>query len=331
MNDTLTLTTRRTTPFRGRTTVLALGFPLAVVAVTAAITWSWRSQMPDPIAVHWGTDGADGFGSFSSHVIALTIVPAATSILLWALGFFAGRESFTRRIAVALSVWFALFFSGISLATLGVQRGVSDARNAGSISTPLAIVFAVTACVAAGAAWLMPPDPRLPTGAPVPAAAARLELQPGELPTWTRDVTFRGLAGSIVAVLAGVTIIGVVTHTWLLSLVVGLPIGLSLAFFTQWTVIVDEAGLTVRSTLGRPRFIIPLDEVEIAEVVWVRPLAEFGGWGIRNGKGGRVGVIIHTGAALQVHRSGGRIFLVTVDDAETGAALLNTLAERARG
>lgn len=330
MNRTPAATSHRTVPFRGRTTILALGFPLAVVAATAAIAWSWRSELPDPIAVHWGTNGPDGFGGFSSHVLGLTIVPVATSILLWALGCFAGRASFTRRIAVGMSVWFALFFTGIDLATLTVQRGVADARDAGSISTPLAIVFVVAASAAAAAAWLSPADPRLPTTRLVPPTAARLELRPGELATWTRDITFRSFVGSVAAVVAGVAIIGLISHAWVLAVVVGLLIGLSLAFFTQWTVSVDDAGLEVRSALGRPRFIIPLDEVEMAEVVQVRPLAEFGGWGIRSGKGGRVGVIIHAGPALQVHRSGGRIFLVTVDDAGAGAALLNTLAERAR-
>ena len=62
----------------------------------------------------------------------------------------------------------------------------------------------------------------------------------------------------------------------------------------------------------------------------VSPLAEFGGWGYRVGRGGRVGVVLRTGEGLQVERSGGRSFVVTIDDAATGAALLNTLAARSR-
>jgi hypothetical protein len=133
----------------------------------------------------------------------------------------------------------------------------------------------------------------------------------------------------VVAVVVAVAIVGLLSRAWIFALVLGLAIGLTLVVFLHWTVVVGEVGLTVRSALSRPRFVIPLNEVEMAEVVQVRPLPEFGGWGIRGGKGGRVGVIIRKGPALQVHRSGGRIFLVTVDDAETGAALLNTLAARA--
>jgi hypothetical protein len=86
----------------------------------------------------------------------------------------------------------------------------------------------------------------------------------------------------------------------------------------------------VRSSLGRPRIVVPLDEVVRAEVVEVSPVAEFGGWGYRVGRAGRVGIVLRSGQALQVERTGGRSLVVTVDDADTAAALLNTLAARSR-
>ena len=51
---------------------------------------------------------------------------------------------------------------------------------------------------------------------------------------------------------------------------------------------------------------------------------------IRTGVGGRIGVVMRGGEALEVVRTGGRRVVVTVGDAATGAALLNTLAARAR-
>ena len=92
----------------------------------------------------------------------------------------------------------------------------------------------------------------------------------------------------------------------------------------------DGTGLTVRLLIRRPRIQVPLDEIIEAEVVTVRPIAEFGGWGLRIGAAGRAGVVLRSGPALQVTRTSGRAFVVTVDDAQTGAALLNTLAARAR-
>jgi hypothetical protein len=40
--------------------------------------------------------------------------------------------------------------------------------------------------------------------------------------------------------------------------------------------------------------------------------------------------VVRAGEAILIHRTGGRQLLVTIDDATTGAALLNTLADRSR-
>jgi hypothetical protein len=93
---------------------------------------------------------------------------------------------------------------------------------------------------------------------------------------------------------------------------------------------VSAAGLTVRSTFGWPRTTVPADEVERADVVQVRPVHDFGGYGWRLGRQGRTGVVVRAGEALEVTRTGGRALVVTVDDAADAAALLNTMAERAR-
>jgi hypothetical protein len=326
---TIAPTTPHTIPFRGRTTLLTLVAPGAIIAATLATAWVWRGSMPDPIAVHWGTNGPDGFGSFAPNIVWPEAVAAVAAVLLWALGYFAGRQSAIRRSAAGIAVWITVLMSGVNYSIMNLQRGLTDAHFAGSINAPMAFVFLASAAAAIGAALLSPSDPPLPATAPVSPTAARVALRPGENATWIRDVTSRSYVGAVVAVVVAVAIVGLLSRAWIFALVLGLAIGLTLVVFLHWTVVVGEVGLTVRSALSRPRFVIPLNEVEMAEVVQVRPLPEFGGWGIRGGKGGRVGVIIRKGPALQVHRSGGRIFLVTVDDAETGAALLNTLAARA--
>ena len=82
--------------------------------------------------------------------------------------------------------------------------------------------------------------------------------------------------------------------------------------------------------MGLPRFTVPLADVASVSVVQIIPMAEFGGWGIRMGIDGRFGIVLHTGPAIQVVRRSGKTFVVTVDDADTGAALLTALASRAR-
>ncbi len=331
MKTTLTPTTTRTVPFRASTTVLTLVVPGVVIAVTLAFAFAWRASMPDPIAVHWGTHGPNGFGSFTPNMLWPEAAAAGSAILLWAIGFFVGYQAILRRFTAGMAVWMATLFSGVNLSILSVQRGLADAHEAGSISGPMAVVFTAATVGAIAAAALCPADPPLPTSAPLSPSAPRLALRPGEQASWIRDVTARAYGPAVSLVVLGAAILGVATREWIIAALTGLAFGLLLAFLLHWTVTVDRDGLTARALISRPRIRVPLDEVESAEVVDVRPVAEFGGFGIRGGRGGRVGVVVRKGEAIQVHRTGGRVLVVTVDDAETGAALLNTLAARTRG
>ncbi len=101
--------------------------------------------------------------------------------------------------------------------------------------------------------------------------------------------------------------------------------GLALA---RVRVTVDRRGLTVRPALvPRPRVRVPLDEIAGATARDVDPVSEFGGWGYRV-RPRRTGVVLRSGEALVVRRDNGHEFAVTVSDAHTAAALLNTLVER---
>lgn len=91
---------------------------------------------------------------------------------------------------------------------------------------------------------------------------------------------------------------------------------------------VGEDGLRVRSVCGLPRFRVPLDDVASVTVVTERSLGGLGGWGIR-ALGGRVRIIMGPHTGIRADRRSGGYLLVTVDDAATGAALLEALAARA--
>ncbi len=100
----------------------------------------------------------------------------------------------------------------------------------------------------------------------------------------------------------------------------------SIAFHVR----VDDDGLSVTSVVGLPRVHIALADIARAEAVLVSPMGEFGGWGLRWAPGSGFGVVLRTGPGIRVTRTNGKIFTVTVDDAESGAALLDGLAARAR-
>jgi hypothetical protein len=183
---------------------------------------------------------------------------------------------------------------------------------------------------AAGAAWAMPGDERLPATTPLPDDAPRLSLPDGGSATWVRRLQWGNPLWFVLATVAFSAPMGVVTRSWWFAVALTAALAPLLVAMTAWTVTVDRRGLVARSRLPKPRVIVPLDEVEGARVVTVDPLREFGGWGVRAGLDGRVGVILRKGEALEVRRTGGRVVVVTVDDAATAAALLTTLAARAR-
>jgi hypothetical protein len=101
------------------------------------------------------------------------------------------------------------------------------------------------------------------------------------------------------------------------------------AIATSFKVRVDQGGITAWSAVGWPRFVVKAEDVESVAVVRVDGLGEFGGFGIRSSVGAK-GIIMRNGEALEVTRKSGKRLVITVGDAETGAALLTTVAHRAQ-
>lgn len=329
---TATTTTPDTTavPHRGITTALALGVPAALAAATVAVALGWRDRLPDPVASHWGPDGVDGSSSVVGLLIPLVGMTLVFAAALWAVGFFWGRAAMTRRFATGTAVWVATFVDGLTILMLAAQLDVATAADARDLGAGLAAVIVGALAVALVVAWLVPGDQRQPSDAPIPAGARRLPLPESETATWVQQVQWVNPVWLVVGSLAFAVAIGAAARSWWLAVALAAFLVPLLVTATAWTVTVDRHGLAARSRLPRPRIIVPLEEVEVAQVVQVDPLREFGGWGLRTGLGGRVGVVVRKGAALEVVQTGGRRVVVTVDDAATGAALLNTLAARTR-
>ncbi|MET8229558.1 DUF1648 domain-containing protein [Micromonospora sp. NPDC005298] len=301
---------------------------LAILAVAAAVALTWRADLPDPVATHWGGRGRpDGFMSLGAVLWvgfglgALLVLGFGAVTTLW------GQSAANRRVGAATTIWVALFLALIQLGTLHVQLGLADAREAGGIggAITLATVGSLVPAVLVG--LLLPGDPPQPAEDPVSPEAPRVPLAVNERAAWIgRTDAGPGIALGAVAIVVLVTL-AVVSGVWGLLIVAALLVGVFVAMFA-FTVRVDETGLLVRSSAGWPRTHVPLDEVLRASVVQVHPLREFGGWGWRVGRGGRLGIVLRKGEGLLVERTGGRSIVVTVTDAGTGAALLNTLADR---
>ncbi|MEV6330251.1 hypothetical protein [Streptomyces sp. NPDC051909] len=303
--------------------VLALAVHLLLFAL-------WYDRLPDPLATHFSaTDGgrADGF-------TGLPVYAAISSGLLLLLG--AGWVAFVRRSAL-WGAWATAGFTGGLLDLL--LRDNLDAADAAEVATPLA-VFTVAAAIGALAGLtglaltrftrLVPPEPVAPAA---PVREPRLELGAHEVAGWSRAATSTpgtALGAAFTVAGAGALFPAVLVTPWPYALIaaVGLVVGVPGVALSRVRVGVDRRGLTVTPALfPRPRIRIPLDEVASATVRDVHAVAEFGGWGYRT-RPRRSALLLRSGEALSVRRRGGFEFLVTVADAETAAALLNTLAAR---
>ncbi|MEU2199509.1 DUF1648 domain-containing protein [Isoptericola sp. NPDC019482] len=296
----------------------------------AAVVWAWRDELPAQVASHWSGSGEpDGF--MAPTTIALVGVATAVGlcVLFAAIGITQGAAASTRRIAAAGCVWSGAFMAAIVVGTLAPQRGLADASQVELAGDTLLAGILLPLVPAGIAAALVPGDPAMPADEPVPDDAPRAPLRDGERAVWLRRATGGpGLAVGAVAV-ALTTLAAVLTAEWTMLVV---PAVLAALFVTMFafTVRVDAAGLTVRSAARWPGTHVPAGEVVRASVTQVRPFREYGGWGWRTARDGRVGVVLRAGEALLVERSGGRSFAVTVDDAAGAAALLNAMADRAR-
>lgn len=330
MTDPRTPAPARPATHRLATVLLCGVVPLAVVGASTAVALAWAPDLPDPVASHWGPSGVDGYSSLTALVLGAGTVALVLAAAALVLALAVGRQASVRRTAAGLATGTAVGLSALLLGLLHAQRGLADAQDVGDVDGAVALLVVAGLLAGALAAWVTPGDRALPAQEPVAAGAPRVPLAAHERAAWARTASGRPglvIGGAATVLVAGLAVALQLPALWLLVLALVALLGA----MTVFRVRVDAAGLTARSALGWPTLRVPLDEVEEARAVTVDPMGEFGGWGYRVGVGGRVGVVLRRGEALEVRRTGGRVTVVTVDDAATGAALLNTLADRSRG
>lgn len=313
--------------------LLLIALPPMLAAAASIIGMLLTPDLPETLATHWGFDGTvdrvDGLGSYIGIVAAL--VPGFT---IGALGFSvtplrAGSSRLFVRSVVGITTWLGVFVSLSMFLGVQTQRGVTDveALPLSTLLAPLGVGF-VVALAAAAVTVLLVPD--VPNSKRPSAPVTTLDLAEGEIAYWSSTV--RSPKG-VIALPIGSVLLIVVLFTVLnlpvwLTVIVSLVLA-SLATMLAWHVVVDRRGLSVTGLLGFPRFRVPLEHVAGATVTQVNAFTEFGGWGVRVGRRGDWGVVVRTGEAIEVERHHGAPFVVTVDDATTGAGLLTSLARRA--
>ncbi|MFD8380504.1 DUF1648 domain-containing protein [Streptomyces sp. NPDC059679] len=311
-----------------RTLVVALPFALACAAVLTTYA-ALRDRLPDPLATHFPASGkADGFSSAGSFVwvaMALLGVQGVVFAVLVHRSSRGGRGIGSLRLMAAFAYGESGLLGYLFPATLFANADVPDAADVRLPMWQLAVALAC-ALPAAALGWLLAGADATPAEEPA-EEPHRLPLRESEVAGWTRTVTSRVLLGVGLALAC----VGAVL-AFTVSPGSGLPMavmGVIAVLLSGCRVTVDRRGLTVSPPVVRlPRLRVPLGRIEEATSRQVSAYGDFGGWGYRI-RAGRSGLVLRSGDALCLRLTTGKEFVVTVDDARTAAALLNTLIHRA--
>lgn len=321
-------------PALRRFVIVALVLPVAFTIAALVLQLLALPSMPGEVAIHWNAEGRpDGFAPAWTQpllsvgfALGLPLLLALTTLQGLRRGDRGGSYRFMGALAPALSALLAFLFTATFLA----QRGLSDPADAPSVEPAMPVGLA--AAVAAGAlAWFLQPREASVRAA---EAAPELSLAPRERAAWFGVAVIHpgvltllvlicvGLAGAAVAVAAGSEpgaslLLGVIAVA-LLALVLTT---------SAFRIRVDATGITVRSVVGVPRFFVPVSDIAHVAVEHVEPMGQFGGWGLRSVPG-RFGIVLRSGPAICVTRTGGRQFVVTCPDAAGAAAVLAALSAR---
>lgn len=319
-------------PHRRRAWLLGVVVPVLITAGTWAVVLPLVPRLPEVVALHWGPGGVDRTGSAGELLTTAGVISGVSLLVMAVLAVRTGRDAVNRRMVFGLAVGMATLFAAVTLGSVLVQVDATTAADAGSPTGWVAVGVLLATLAGAGAAVLAGRDAPAPSTTPVPVDAPRTELRGDERAVWLRGVD--AMPEPLLWVVVVLGLLAAVGSALLtgdpIPVVIGVPVVALALVMTRWQVRVDARGLTAAGVLGWPRLQVPAAEIEEARVVQVRPFAEYGGWGLRTNRSGVVGVVIRKGEAIHVARSGGRATVVTVDDAATGAALLNTYADRAR-
>lgn len=322
---------------RGRTAVVALVcgvLPAALIATAVAVPAAFWSRLPGRITDHWTAAGtANGEAPRLVPFLLLGAIVLAGYALVWAGWVLAWNRArpgvLAARGGTARLIGTGLFMMCVGTALVIVETvanlGGGDSRSASIGGGALAEILGGPIVVTATATYLLRQYAGLGAIARSADGSARptIGLRAGERAVWTGRAR-APWAGPIAVVLvtAGAAT-GTVTGQWVTGTVL-LVIGVPLFAFTSVRVRVAARGVTIGyGPLGLRLTRFPLGRIVAAEAVHRTSTA----FGYRGSLlvFGYAAVILRRGPALKLTLRDGKTFLVTVDDAVTGAALLNDL------
>jgi uncharacterized membrane protein len=308
---------------------LGIVLPAAIVILALLPLWLFEVRLPEPLASHWNMRGIPN-GAMSRAKLALIIAVfaggAAVALSMAAFRRRAGRGEITGLMAVASCV--GGLVAAMSWATARANLDIATWKQASPLGVPM-----IALCIGVG----------ITLGAVVARVSRTLETEPTAVP---RGIPTAGLAPGARAMW-----VGTARTLWAAPLAIILfAIGLALQFrvpgtgllllavgaafllFTSIRVTVDRNGVRIAyGLLGWPVQRIALAEIQQASMLQVKPM-EWGGWGYRGSMKlmRRAAIVLRAGEGIRLELAGQRTLVITVDDAEQGAGVINDLIDVAK-
>ena len=333
-------------PYRGWVLALVCGaLPAALLAAIVAVPAALWSRLPARVADHWTLTGtADGTAPRLLPIVLsgpIALLGAALVWLAWSRARSVGSRSGHpgapraargaagrpgRAMGLAGLIATGLFLTAISAASV-IMVVVANLGGESPRSTSVGVggllgLVGGPALLTAGASYVLRGYGGL-GAADGGAPRSTIGLRAGERAVWAGRARARWAPpGGLLLVTAGAVVAALTTQRPVA--VVLLVVGVFLLGFSSVRVTVAARGVTVGyGPLGLRLTRIPLRQIAMAEAV-DRPAFGFGYRGSLLVLG-TAAVVLRPGPALLLSLRDGKTFLVTVDDAATGAALLNDL------
>lgn len=285
---------------------------LGLIVLPLILYWG---DLPDPMATHWDLGGQPN-GSMPP-ILLLIVLPALYVAVHWAVTRVLVRTPYEAPSFIGGLFGLGGLLAGVSWTAVLANRGSATWETADGVGLLQLGLVIVPAVVLGYVGW------QLAGGKAVertPAATSMPALDIGE----PGAAIWSGRGSGWVLQLVGVALIVIGLATWSWSTVVLILLGMVVLVFAEVRVTVSHKGAVVSlGWLGIPSWTVPMSSISRAEVETVNPMA-YGGWGYRLRPGVRA-LVTRSGESLRLVRDEKADLVLTVDDASTGAGLLNSM------
>lgn len=298
----------------GKTRRALCGASFLILPSALLIGWlAWQDTLPPVLPTHWeGSGTPDGFATTTSYttIIGALLIGAMLIGQAACLRGGEGARWWAAGAGMVQGLMTSLWFVPVLLT-----------RASGDPATARLDAWIVVLIASIG--WGFIPAALYPVSRLTVETRRITPMSTAAPEPWQRDVTsrlFLAVWAMMIVVALGLGILSL-SEGVVPAIVGGVIVLLSVpvALISTYRVNIDERGVRVTSR-GVPLARLPLEDIADSRVEELVPI-EWGGWGWRLRPGGSA-IITRRGPGLAIIRLSGRMFAVSVPDAESGQAVL---------